>query len=130
MINRGIGGEKLVAQWLQQDGWTILHHRWRCRWGELDLIAQREEMLVFVEVKTRSSGNWDQQGLLAISGVKQQKLHDSAEFFLAQFPQWGDCVCRFDVALVYYHGDSEFSESLGIYQVLPFTLVDYLCDAF
>ena len=37
----GILGEDFVAQWLQAQGWTILHRRWRCRWGELDIIAQQ-----------------------------------------------------------------------------------------
>ena len=36
----GILGEDFVASWLQAQGWTILHRRWRCRWGELDIIAQ------------------------------------------------------------------------------------------
>ncbi|HAX80139.1 MAG TPA: hypothetical protein DCY88_30965, partial [Cyanobacteria bacterium UBA11372] len=35
----GILGEDFVASWLQAQGWTILHRRWRCRWGELDIIA-------------------------------------------------------------------------------------------
>lgn len=34
-------GEQLVAEWLQVHNWVILHHRWRCRWGEIDLIAQQ-----------------------------------------------------------------------------------------
>ncbi len=36
----GVLGEYLVAQWLQTRGWIILHHRWRCRWGEIDLVAK------------------------------------------------------------------------------------------
>jgi putative endonuclease len=36
----GVLGEDIVAQWLQSTGWIILHRRWRCRWGELDLVAR------------------------------------------------------------------------------------------
>ncbi len=36
----GVLGEDIVAQWLQSTGWKILHRRWRCRWGELDLVAR------------------------------------------------------------------------------------------
>lgn len=35
----GVLGEAIAAQWLMNQGWQILHHRWRCRWGEIDLIA-------------------------------------------------------------------------------------------
>ena len=36
----GVTGEDLVAQWLQSKGWAILHRRWRCKLGEIDIIAQ------------------------------------------------------------------------------------------
>ncbi|MGB7440182.1 MAG: YraN family protein [Coleofasciculaceae cyanobacterium] len=109
-LNQQIGelGETLVARWLNQQNWEILHCRWRCRWGEIDLIAQgylaqsEEKILAFVEVKTRSRGNWDADGLMAITLAKQAKLKQTARLFLAQHPEKQDFPCQFDVALVRY----------------------------
>lgn len=92
--------ETLVANWLQQQGWEILARRWHCRMGELDLVARQADCLTFVEVKARSRGNWDGDGLLAITAAKQQKLVLAAQFYLADFPDLAELACRFDVALV------------------------------
>ena len=101
----GALGEDLVTQWLESNNWLILHRRWRCRWGEIDIIAQREDdsgtvILIFVEVKTRSAGNWDAGGRMAIAPSKQVKLCRTAAMFLANFPEKADYPCRFDVAIV------------------------------
>lgn len=96
-------GEQLVAEWLQQEGWQIVAQRWHCRWGELDIVGYRDRprpTLTFVEVKTRSSGNWDADGRLAITPQKQAKIIQTAELFLAEQPQWSDADGRFDVAIV------------------------------
>ena len=97
-------GEKLIALWLESNGYEVLHQRWRCRWGEIDLIAREKSTntLIFVEVKTRSKGNWDDDGILAINFPKQQKIGKTAAMFLASNPNLADCPCRFDVALVSY----------------------------
>ena len=100
----GQKGEQLVAQWLQQQHWSILARGWTSRWGELDVVALRREGcqtdLAFVEVKTRSQGNWDEDGLYAITRSKQAKLWKTAQQFLSQHPHWSEANCRFDVALV------------------------------
>jgi len=103
----GTLGEDLVAQWLQSTGWIVLHRRFSCRWGEIDIIAQFQDpkldnlTLAFIEVKTRSSGNWDAGGRSAITVQKQAKLWRTAQMFLSEYPEKADYPCRFDVAIVY-----------------------------
>lgn len=103
----GILGEDFIAQWLQTQGWVILSQRWRCQWGEIDIITQQPQpqpppCLVFVEVKTRRQGNWDANGLLSITPQKQARLWQAAQLFLAAHPELAENPCRFDVALVHY----------------------------
>lgn len=98
----GEAGEAFVATWLEQQAWTIVARRWRCRSGELDLVARSADgcELAFVEVKTRSPGNWDHDGALAMTAAKQRKLMRASMEFLAQHPALADLGWRFDVALV------------------------------
>lgn len=96
-------GEDFVSEWLELQNWSILHQRWHGRSGELDIVARLPHTLAFVEVKTRSKGNWDNNGLLAITPTKQAKLWRTAEQFLIKYPELATLPCRFDVALVTCH---------------------------
>ena len=51
----GSVGENIATEYLVKNGYKILHTNWTCRWGELDIIAQKKQNLAFFEVKTRSS---------------------------------------------------------------------------
>lgn len=100
-------GENFVAEYLRKQNHIILASRWSCRWGEIDLITQLNETIntpciAFVEVKTRQHRNWDEDGLLAITPQKQERLWQTAATFLSQNSELAELPCRFDVALVLY----------------------------
>lgn len=117
----GDGGERCACSYLQQQGWAIAARQWRCKWGELDIVAVRDSALAFVEVKTRSSSGWDESGLLAINGHKQRKIIRAARAYLARYPQYSDRDCQFDVALVRSHNRAG---------CVTYELRDYVANAF
>jgi putative endonuclease len=94
----GLRGEGFVECWLQEQGFTILEKNFRTRYGEIDLIACKKEILVFVEVKTRS------QPIPLIADLvpfgKQKKIIRTAQKYLAHHAH-DDKVWRFDVAYVH-----------------------------
>jgi len=55
MNRRGEAAESLAADFLQRRGLTVLERNYRCRFGEIDLVARSGELLVFVEVRARTS---------------------------------------------------------------------------
>lgn len=96
---RGNRGEGAVAEYLRQKRYRLLASQYRCRFGEIDLIARSPEgILCFVEVKTRSTGDFA-RALESVTPAKQKRLRTTAQVYLAQTGI--DCLCRFDVAEVY-----------------------------
>lgn len=135
----GTLGENLVAQWMTAKGWAVKDRQWHCTYGELDLVLTQGSptqggLMAFVEVKTRSQGNWDADGLMAITRPKQIKLWKAAQVYLMKNPQWGTAICRFDVALVACRPRLPLGTRSGRYSSLPngqyLILQDYIDGAF
>ena len=96
----GRWGEKQAAGYLHQKGYRLLAAGYRCRMGEIDLIAQKGRELVFVEVKLRRDARFA-EAREQVTSAKQRRILLAARHFLAQHPEYGEHYCRFDVAEVY-----------------------------
>ena len=98
----GGAGERLTAGWLEARGYRVLAHNWRCAWGELDVIAEEQGELVFVEVKTRR-GNAYGAPEEAITASKRAHLIAAAQTYLAE-QQREQQPYRIDVVAVQLDG--------------------------
>ena len=91
---RGQWGEELAAKYLTQRGFRLAARGWRCRFGELDLVAERGEFLCFVEVKLRRTERYG-SGAEQVDWRKQERLRRTAELYLQEHPTM--LQPRFDV---------------------------------
>ena len=94
----GRWGESLAAEELRRQGCAILEAGWRCRFGEIDLIARDGPFLCFVEVKLRRSDAHGRAGEF-VDRRKQEKLRTSAQLYLAEHST--ALQPRFDVVEVF-----------------------------
>jgi putative endonuclease len=98
VANTGHLGEAMAARHMEAEGWVILDRRWRDGPRELDLVALRDRVLAFVEVKTRRSGDLDEL-LLSVTTTKRKQLERAAGAWLRRFgaehPRFAEV--RFDV---------------------------------
>jgi putative endonuclease len=100
----GQRGEQVAARHLLRVGCRILAQNWRCTLGELDIVAQDGEMIVFVEVRTRRAGT--QAALESITPAKRRRLMSAMRLFLAQH-SLDDAPCRVDVIAVAFDDTGE-----------------------
>jgi putative endonuclease len=105
-------GEDLAAQHLEASGLLLLDRNWRCREGELDLVARDGDgTVVFVEVKTRSSRAFGEPSE-AVGPVKARRLRRLAARWLQEHPG-GPRPLRFDVvSIVHRQGEAPVVQHL------------------
>lgn len=90
-------GEKAVAYYLEKKGYRIIRRNYRVKGGELDIIAEKDGVIAFVEVKTRTPEPLV-NGLEAVTAAKKKMMIRTSEEYSYRFPH--DLQPRFDVAWV------------------------------
>lgn len=90
----GRRGEFWAKIYLRCQGFRIIGERFKARGGEIDLVAKRGQLLVFIEVKARTT----EEGLnQAYYGVRQDRIIQAAHYWLSQNPHFQHHTIRFDV---------------------------------
>lgn len=115
---KGDDGENRAAEYLERHGFQIVARNWRVRSGEIDIIAQKENVLVFVEVKALPGGNADTL-LKELDMRKQKRIVKTSKCFLLNNRKYSKNYIRYDVIVVdmpnfpsVYHIENAFSELL------------------
>lgn len=94
----GKQGEYFVAQYLEKRGCTICKLNYSCRRGEVDIIAEKGNLRLFIEVKTRQHHYFETSQV--ITPAKQRKIVATAHYYNAQVGWGEERIHRFDVALL------------------------------
>ena len=96
MNRAGARAEELCAELLRKAGLRVLARNWRCRHGEIDLVAEEGDTLVFAEVRYRRDPRFG-GAAESVTVAKQARLIAAARLYLMRRP---DAECRFDVLLL------------------------------
>lgn len=89
----GVEAELAAIEYYAKFGFTLLKHRYKTKYGEIDLIFQKEDLIVFVEVKARK--NLEHQELITLK--QQQRLFNTALLFMSEGQASRELELRFDV---------------------------------
>ncbi len=94
----GDRAEKLAQNFLRKKGLKLHQKNYHCRYGEIDIVMQHQDYLVFIEVRHRKSSNYG-GALESVDKRKQNKLRNSAEHYLIKHKKT-NTPCRFDILCV------------------------------
>jgi len=97
-VEIGRAGEINVADFLKSKGWKILQHNFRFHKKEVDIIARKGNLVIFVEVKVRS-GNEFGRGFEAVNRFKRENIVNVARYYIEKYNLM-DCNVRFDVVSI------------------------------
>lgn len=112
----GNSGEVRALNFFKDNGYEIVEANFRCRSGEVDLIVCKDDVIVFVEVKTLL---WGSPEVLAkeLNSQKQKRILETSKYFLSKHRQYSNSFVRFDVVVIdmpgypsVYHIENAFLE--------------------
>ena len=95
-LTRGMWGERKAAEYFKNKGYLLLERNFRCRIGEIDIVAKDGDFLVFAEVKTRTRMDKGLPGQF-IDQKKMKRIIKSAEYYVLWRPELRKYQPRFDV---------------------------------
>ncbi|MGB5245813.1 MAG: YraN family protein [Woeseia sp.] len=98
-LSRGIEAEAAACRYLEERGLKCIDRNVRCRFGEIDLVMQAADLLVFVEVRFRRASN-PVNAIDSIDAHKQRKLALTASWYLSRAPRLRNSSVRFDVIAI------------------------------
>ncbi len=96
---KGRAAEDRAAEYLSRMGCTLLSRNFRCKAGEIDIVAARTGILHFVEVKL-IEGAGRESLAVSVNSQKQKRIAESAQFFLQLHREYSNCSAQFDVIAV------------------------------
>ncbi|HVY59498.1 MAG TPA: YraN family protein [Xanthobacteraceae bacterium] len=96
-FRRGLSAESRAAALLLAKGYRVVARRWKSPVGEVDIVARRRNLLVFVEVKTRATLD---DAAEAVTPRQQRRIIAAAQAWIAAYPDDIACDIRFDAVLV------------------------------
>jgi len=107
--NRVLGrhGENIALNYFSGLGYKVLERNYKCRIGEVDIIAQKDSSLIFIEVKTRTSLRYGHP-VESVSEHKIKKIKDVAGFFITNNNLYSNFDVRFDVVSIIINRDLGF----------------------
>lgn len=103
--NQEIGklGENLATKYLQKSGYTIIDRNFRCKQGEIDIIAKYKQEIIFIEVKTRTNLNYGNPAE-AVTQIKQKHIERATEYYIYRNNLYKSFI-RIDIIEVYIKKD-------------------------
>ncbi len=96
---RGKAAEQTALHYLQQQGLRLIQQNFHSRQGEIDLIMRQDNHLIFIEVRQRSRRHYG-SALESITQKKQQRIVQTALYYLQRHPKQQNYPCRFDVVAI------------------------------